>query len=173
MSRIFHIATRADWQEATRSGVYTTSTLGRSLEQEGYIHASRRDQVRGVFDRVYRGAREPLVLLTIATERLDAEVREEPFSGETYPHILGPLNRSAVVAVTPLDRHGGSQSMARLFALEMARRMGLAIAVMLTAVVGSVIADAVWASPSAPLVGALAGLLVGVLGVALAVRARP
>ena len=37
---IFHIATEADWDAARRSKQYTTSTLGRTLEQEGFIHAA-------------------------------------------------------------------------------------------------------------------------------------
>jgi hypothetical protein len=52
--RIFHIATQADWRTALDSGRYTTSTLGRSLAEEGFIHACRRNQVETVFDRFYR-----------------------------------------------------------------------------------------------------------------------
>ena len=46
--RIFHIATVADWEQALASGGYTTSTRGRTLEQEGFLHASREDQTAGV-----------------------------------------------------------------------------------------------------------------------------
>ena len=49
--RIFHIATVADWEAAQRSGSYTTSTLGRTLVEEGFIHASRADQWQGVRQR--------------------------------------------------------------------------------------------------------------------------
>ena len=59
MTRIYHIATRADWLEATRTGTYRTSTAGRSLDEEGFIHASRREQVAGVFSRYYAKAGEP------------------------------------------------------------------------------------------------------------------
>ena len=52
--RIFHIATAADWRATLATGTYTTSTVGRSLAEEGFIHASRREQVQGVFDRYYR-----------------------------------------------------------------------------------------------------------------------
>ena len=48
MSRIFHIATAVEWEAATRSGSYTTSTLGRTLAEEGFIHASHEDQWRQV-----------------------------------------------------------------------------------------------------------------------------
>ena len=77
---IFHIATAADWAAAQRSGAYTTSTRGVSLEQEGFIHASRRDQVAGVWKRYYADADEQLVLLSIDTERLTSPWREDPWA---------------------------------------------------------------------------------------------
>ena len=105
--RIFHIATRADWDETLRTGTYATSTVGRTLTEEGFIHASRREQVAGVFERYYRPLGKPLVLLTIDPSRLtDAEVRVEPVGDDTYPHVYGPINRAAVVGVEPLDRDG-------------------------------------------------------------------
>ena len=129
--RIFHIATAADWRRALDSGSYTTSTVGRSLAEEAFIHASRRDQVQGVFDRYYRGLGEPLVLLTIDTTRLgDAEVVVEPVGDDTYPHVYGPINRTAVVDVAPLDRRGGTETLMSLWISGMAVRMGIALAVM-------------------------------------------
>ena len=130
--RIFHIATAADWRKALETGAYTTSTVGRSLDEEGFIHASRRDQVQGVFDRYYRDAGEHLVLLTIDPARLtDAEVRVEPVGNDTYPHVYGPIDRGAVVDVAPLDRRGRSESLMSLWMKGMAVRMGLALVAML------------------------------------------
>ena len=104
--RIFHIATAADWAEAQRTGAYTTSTLGVTLEQEGYLHASREDQWRAVRERYYGEVTEPLVLLEIDTDLLDVPWVEElpaPGAPETFPHIYGPLSPAAVVAATGLD----------------------------------------------------------------------
>ncbi len=129
--RIFHIATAADWRRTLESGTYTTSTMGRTLAEEGFIHASRRDQVKGVFDRYYRGAGEHLVLLTIDPARLtDAEVRVEAVGDDTYPHVYGPINRTAVVDVAPLDRRGATETVISLWVKGMAARMGIALAVM-------------------------------------------
>ncbi|HEX5090714.1 MAG TPA: DUF952 domain-containing protein [Nocardioides sp.] len=103
--RIYHLATVSDWERAQEDGEYTTSTRGVSLEQEGFIHASRADQWEGVRDRYYADVEEPLVLLEIDTGLLDVQwVEEPPAPGvdETYPHIYGPLRPSAVVAVTPV-----------------------------------------------------------------------
>ena len=103
--RIFHIATLADWTEAQASGAYTTSTIGVTLEEEGFLHASRADQWEGVRARYYAGATEPLVLLEIETDLLDVPVIEEapaPDVDETFPHVYGALDPAAVVAVTAL-----------------------------------------------------------------------
>ena len=129
--RIFHVATAADWRRTLESGSYTTSTVGRTLEEEGFIHASRRDQVQGVFGRYYAGLGQDLVLLTIDPTRLTgAEVRVEAVGDDSYPHVYGPINRSAVVDVVPLDRRGGAETLTSLWLRGMAVRMGIALAVM-------------------------------------------
>ena len=107
--RIFHIATRADWDAALASGAYTTSTHGVSLADEGFIHASRADQWEGVRERFYTDVTEPLVLLEIDTDLLGVPLVEEPpapGATETFPHIYGVLKPTAVVAVTPLTSPG-------------------------------------------------------------------
>lgn len=104
--QIFHIATAADWAAARASGAYTTSTRGVSLEQEGFLHAARQDQVAGVFHRYYRDADEPLLLLRIDTDRLDVPWQEDVVGEDTYPHIYGPLSPDAVVATEALDETG-------------------------------------------------------------------
>jgi len=103
--RIFHIATLADWTDAQASGAYTTSTVGVTLEEEGFLHASREDQWEGVRARYYADIDEPLVLLEIDTDLLEVPVIEEsPAEGitETFPHVYGALDPAAVVAVTRL-----------------------------------------------------------------------
>jgi uncharacterized protein (DUF952 family) len=99
--QIFHIATLVDWKRAQESGTYTTSTYGRSLEQEGFIHAAHHDQVPQVRDTFYAEVTEPLVVLEIDTDLLDVPWREEAVGGEMYPHVYGPLTTSAVVAWRP------------------------------------------------------------------------
>lgn len=103
--QIFHIATLADWDAARVSGAYTTSTLGRTLEEEGYLHASREDQWEGVRDRYYADVTEPTVLLVIDTDLLASPWVEEipaPEMTETFPHIYGPLNPAAVTEIRPV-----------------------------------------------------------------------
>ena len=108
MSRIFHLATAADWEAARASGRYTTSTRAVGLAEEGFIHASHEHQWQGVRERFYADVGEPLVLLEIETDRLDVPVVEEavPDGGETYPHVYGVLDPAAVVRVVPLAPPG-------------------------------------------------------------------
>jgi len=104
--RIFHLATKVDWEKAQCDGAYTTSTRGVTMEQEGFIHASRADQWEGVRERFYADIDQPLVLLEIETDLLDVPVVEEPPAPgveETFPHIYGALKPDAVVAVTALS----------------------------------------------------------------------
>ncbi len=156
---IFHIATTHDWESARRSGHYTTSTLGRSLEDEGFLHASYRNQVPSVFSRFYRDAGVPLVLLTVDTERLDVRWQVDQVGEERYPHIYGPLDPTAVVRVQPLTRDGGTGSFTTLFFQEMLLRVFLGIGVMLLMVLGVTVGrqSGAWG----PALGALVGLVVG------------
>lgn len=105
---IYHVALASDWAAAQREGTYAVSTVGRSLADEGFIHASRADQWAGVRQRYYADVTEPLVLLVIDRARLAAEVLDEavPDSEETFPHVYGPIEVAAVVEVRALDPSG-------------------------------------------------------------------
>jgi uncharacterized protein (DUF952 family) len=93
-SVIFHIARRDEWESARPSGTYKADTLS----SEGFIHCSERHQVVGVANRLYRN-RSDLLLLCVDPTRLTSELRYEPGGGDTFPHIYGPLNVSAVTRV--------------------------------------------------------------------------
>jgi len=103
---IFHIARHSLWQEAVVDGRYRQSTVARTLDEEGFIHASGADQLQGVADRYYQDVPEPLVLLVIDPDRLDVPLVHEspPGRDETFPHIYGPLPVAAVAEVRPLER---------------------------------------------------------------------
>ncbi len=99
--RIYHVATLADWQRAKEDGSYTTSTYGASLDDVGFIHAARVEQVAGVVAAHYAGVAEPILLLEIETDLLDVPWREDDVDGERFPHIYGPLSTQAVVGFHP------------------------------------------------------------------------
>jgi uncharacterized protein (DUF952 family) len=108
---IYHIALESDWESALEAGEYRISTLGRTLEDEGFLHAAYGNQVRGVAEALYGGVSEPLVLLTIDERRLTVPLRvdavhHEEGQADGYPHIYGALDVAAVVMSTPLLRDG-------------------------------------------------------------------
>ena len=63
---------------------------------------SKAEQVAGVANAFYKGV-EGLVLLHIALDKLQVEVRWEEVGGEVYPHIYGPINLDAVVEVEDFE----------------------------------------------------------------------
>lgn len=97
---IYHIAEIYDWEIQKYSGAYYHS----SLDTEGFIHASTKDQVEKVLDRYYKGVCG-LILLTIDVGQIQDMVKYEsaPSDGDSYPHIYGPLQVKAVVETTLLD----------------------------------------------------------------------
>ena len=101
-NRIYHLALAADWTAAA-GGEYRMSTLGKTLDEQGFIHCSYRSQVQPVADAFYRG-RDDVFLLVIDPARLRAPVQAENLEGGTdlFPHIYGPLNVDAVVAAVPV-----------------------------------------------------------------------
>ena len=103
---IYHITSRAAWAEAQVRKQYRAP----SLDSEGFIHCSTREQVLAVAHEIYRGQSD-LRLLCINESRLQAEVRweapahpkasmaERSAADSLFPHLYGPLNIDAVVAV--------------------------------------------------------------------------
>ncbi|MEV0584627.1 DUF952 domain-containing protein [Nonomuraea sp. NPDC050310] len=90
---ILHLALERDWRQAGET--YTVSTLGRTLDQEGFIHCSADlDQLDGVAAAFYAGVTEPLLVLHIDPAGLDVRVEGG------FPHLYGPLPRTAVTTIT-------------------------------------------------------------------------
>lgn len=93
---IYHIAERESWESQKGSGRYRHA----SLESEGFIHCSGKEQVAHTLERFFSG-RTDLVVLEIDPGRLTSELRyEEGEPGELYPHVYGPLNVEAISKVT-------------------------------------------------------------------------
>ena len=100
---IYHITTNFAWQTARQQGAYRDP----SLDTQGFIHFSKREQVTRVADAVFRG-QTGLVLLCVDPARQIAELREEAPDptvpaehqpAERFPHLYGALNLDAVTRV--------------------------------------------------------------------------
>ena len=102
---IYHVITKADWQNALLEGFYAAS----SLASEGFIHTSKINQVQGVLDRYYKNNTD-LLLLEIDELKLVCPLKYEKALSlnEEFPHIYGRLNIDAVVSVTTIDYNGDS-----------------------------------------------------------------
>ncbi|HUP76024.1 MAG TPA: DUF952 domain-containing protein [Acidimicrobiales bacterium] len=101
---IYHLALESDWTHAQAgAGEYRVSTIGRQLDEVGFIHCSFDHQVQKVADAFYRD-RTDVVLLSIDESKLTSPIRHENAEGGTdvFPHIHGPLNVGAVTSIRPL-----------------------------------------------------------------------
>ncbi len=103
---IWHLALDEQWCAARDVGRYEWSTLGRTLQEQGYIHASTASQVEGVARSFYAEVDAPLVLLELDVHALEAAGspvcwETVPGAPDPFPHVYGPLPLSAVVSVTP------------------------------------------------------------------------
>lgn len=97
-SIIFHICTSSAWA-TTKNGKYRCP----SLESEGFIHCSTHEQILEVANYLFRGQRD-LLLLVIDPQKVLPSIRyEDAGNGKFYPHIYGPLNVNAVVAVQKFE----------------------------------------------------------------------
>lgn len=110
MKHIYHITTRSAWQTAQTDGEYTAP----SLDDEGFIHCSTREQVVMVANAFYRNVPQ-LILLEIEADMLTAEVKWEapvhpddtesdtvPEYTQLFPHVYGAINMDAVTKVYDL-----------------------------------------------------------------------
>lgn len=105
--KILHLAREADWNAAQLSGTYRVSTLGATLEQVGFIHASTPPQLSAVAERVYSGSTDRLVVLVMDDDAIrlsGTQVKyEDGGDGLRYPHIYGELRIEQVTAALPAN----------------------------------------------------------------------
>ena len=92
---IFHICSAADWTGKRYRAP--------SLDTEGFVHCSDLGTVHLPANALYAG-RVDLLLLEIDPDKLDVPMRWEPGvpphpADIWFPHIYGPINPDAVVAV--------------------------------------------------------------------------
>lgn len=99
---IYHLVPTADWAALPSDRPYVPA----DFEREGFIHCTRGDtQVAIVANRYYRNDRRAWSVLVIDENAVFSEIKYEPGAdGVLYPHIYGPLNRSAVIETMPMPR---------------------------------------------------------------------
>jgi len=71
--------------------------LGSSKDiEDGYIHFSGEDQVKGTLEKYY-SKQENLVLLKVETLKLDHLIWEQASDGNMFPHLYSSLDLSNIV----------------------------------------------------------------------------
>lgn len=103
---ILHIIEKEDWNKVENEEFYAPS----SLELEGFIHCSTKEQVVIVANSFFKGHTN-LLLLCIDSNKVDAKIVYEDLvdMGTMFPHIYGPLNIDAVSKVIVFNSsHDGS-----------------------------------------------------------------
>ena len=104
----YHLVPTALWQASDPTTDYTPEPFA----QDGFIHTTHDPvELAAVGNCSYRAHPRPYLVLHIALARVRAPVRIEDAGGR-FPHIYGPLNRDAIVAVTEAarDAHGAFRS---------------------------------------------------------------
>lgn len=101
---IYHLAPAKRWDDWPQQEPY----LPTEYPADGFIHCTAGDDLMlQVANRFYRQNPEPFVLLVINPDLLTSELRwEQPPDdlAPLFPHIYGPLNADAVVAVKQVLR---------------------------------------------------------------------
>jgi uncharacterized protein (DUF952 family) len=92
---IYHIVLPEVWEKFKDEYEYEAE----SLQTEGFIHCSYRNQLDEVLERYYKNAGKVLIL-HINPHHLKSKMVAEPSTNrEIYPHIYGKINKSAIVNV--------------------------------------------------------------------------
>ncbi len=98
---LYHIVDPSDWSDQYRPA---------SLDGEGFVHLSTRDQLGATLDKFYAG-HDSVVLLAVDPTVLDRRLRWEEVPGRNtpMPHYYGDLPADAVGEVSTVTRDSTGQ----------------------------------------------------------------
>ena len=101
MPRLTYHLTPRDWWEGSSASEPLASP---SLEAEGFIHCTDgAAEMVSTANRHYAAVPGAFVVLTVDLDLITSAWRvEDP--GQIYPHIFGPIDRAAIVAVVAAPR---------------------------------------------------------------------
>lgn len=100
MRPTFHLIPVVVWDAADAD----TPLVRESLDDEGFIHCTDGpDALIATAERHYRDDPRDFLALTVDLDAVSSPWRyDDP--GKPYPHIYGPIDRAAIVDVTPVSR---------------------------------------------------------------------
>lgn len=99
-SRIYHICSETSWKAQLSSPLYTDP----SLQSEGFIHCSMKEQLEATLQRYFADAKDLVILEILPTAVADIlRLEPAPHSQERFPHIYGPIPKSAILQIFRFD----------------------------------------------------------------------
>ena len=93
LKHIYKIIDTDEWQKVKEQGTYSGSSKD---IQDGFIHFSGEEQVKGTLEKHY-SKQKNLVLLKVETLKLDHLIWEQASDGNMFPHLYSSLDLSNVV----------------------------------------------------------------------------
>ncbi len=103
MNVTFHLVPKSYFDALDADADY----LPTAYPQDGFIHCTDDPQeMARVANLFYRAEPPPHLYLYIDKDRVKSPVRYDDEANK-YPHIYGPLNRDAIVAMREAGRDGG------------------------------------------------------------------
>lgn len=103
---IYHVITDEQVRALSSVDVYRHD----SLEDEGFIHLSKKNQLKWVLDRFYPH-KEGLKLLVVDPSKVISKLVFEVIGAKSdlsiedlqFPHVYGPLNKDAIVTIASIE----------------------------------------------------------------------
>jgi uncharacterized protein (DUF952 family) len=96
----FHLVAEDDWDASPLRAAYAA----RSLAIEGFVHCTDGvAEMVATANRHYREDRRRFLVLTIDLGRVVSPWRYD-VPGSPYPHVYGPIERAAILGISPITR---------------------------------------------------------------------
>jgi len=100
MPRTYHIVPAERWVSADPGRPYEAA----SLVEAGFVHCTDgREELLATANRHLADDPRPFLVLTLELDKVASPWRYD-VPDSLYPHIYGPIDRGAIVRVTPLER---------------------------------------------------------------------
>jgi uncharacterized protein (DUF952 family) len=100
MDSAYHLVPEPWYQSQPEDRPY----LPEPFDADGFVHLTHGlDDVLSAGNMFYRDDPRPYLLLTIDLDQITSDVRYDDDS-RRYPHVYGPLDRAAIVAMQTVER---------------------------------------------------------------------
>jgi uncharacterized protein (DUF952 family) len=102
---MYHLVPRQEWLAADPSRAYTPAAFA----TDSFVHCTDGEQeVADTANRYYATLADDLLILRLDRTQLEPFIRYDDASG-IFPHIYGPIARSAILSVTQMRRDQAGQ----------------------------------------------------------------